>query len=66
MLDHHDARMWADHHHEFGDWVRRTLHLIGDAFKVLAAIQYAEPWKTTAAKPDSASRNDGSVRRCPA
>lgn len=66
MLDHHDARLWADHHADFGAWVSRVIAQVRQAFDVLASIQYAEPWKTRDATPGSASRTDGSACRCPA
>jgi hypothetical protein len=45
MLDHHEARRWADHHLAFGAFARRVAGEIGESFRVLARLQYDQPWR---------------------
>ncbi len=44
MLDHQEVRLWADHHKAFGAWARTAANEIGEAFRVLAKVQYDQPW----------------------
>ena len=44
MIDQEMAQMWATHHVALGKWVRDTAHQVGDAFRVLARLQYDRPW----------------------
>lgn len=48
MIDHHEARIWAEYHGAFGRWAETLVHDIGDAFRVLARVQYDQPWKREA------------------
>ena len=45
MIDHHEARAWADHHEAYGHWVSDAARALGDTFRVLARIQYHRPWE---------------------
>ncbi|MBU3077001.1 hypothetical protein [Sphingomonas quercus] len=47
MIDHHEARIWADHHKAYSCWAGDVLHAMGEAFRVLARIQYQRPWACT-------------------
>jgi hypothetical protein len=44
MIDQEMAQMWAAHHVALGKWVRDAAHQVGDAFRVLARVQYDRPW----------------------
>jgi len=44
LIDQDTARIWADHHVALGHWARRTVQQVGEAFSVLARIQYDRPW----------------------
>jgi hypothetical protein len=45
VIDREEARIWADHHKEFGRWASSVAHEIAEAFRVLARLQYDQPWK---------------------
>jgi hypothetical protein len=45
IIDREEARIWADHHSEFGRWASSVAHQIAEAFRVLARLQYDQPWK---------------------
>lgn len=45
MIDHQAHRLWADHHKAFGAWTRTVAREIIEAFRVLARLQYDQPWK---------------------
>lgn len=55
MVDHSEARLWADHHHDFADWVTRAIGDMAYAFSVLARLQYERPW----ARPDACKEKEG-------
>ena len=63
MLDHHDVRLWADHHAALTTWVCRSLADIRKVFEVLVRTQYAAPWKACG---DSGGEISEEVRRCDA
>jgi hypothetical protein len=44
VLDHNEARIWADHHGAFGRWVAGVITDTAEAFRVLARLQYRAPW----------------------
>ena len=44
MIDHHEARLWADHHFAFSDTLAALYHQALDAFAALARINYDRPW----------------------
>ncbi len=48
MLDPHEARLWADHHLALGRFVRRVAEEIAESFRVLARLQYDQPWRRPA------------------
>ncbi len=44
LIDQNMARLWADHHIAFGGWASKVVHEVGEAFRVLARVQYDRPW----------------------
>ena len=48
MLDHQEARMWADHHQSLSTIVADLVDQTKQAFVVLAAIRYDRPWQRDA------------------
>ncbi len=44
LIDQDVARLWADHHIAFGGWATKVVSQVGDAFRVLARVQYDRPW----------------------
>jgi hypothetical protein len=48
MLDGIDNRMWADHGHDFSEFVARALSKGWVAFQRLNAIQFDAPWRRDA------------------
>jgi hypothetical protein len=48
MLDHHEAQLWADHNAAFIGFARRVAAEIGESFRILASVQYDQPWRRTA------------------
>jgi hypothetical protein len=45
MIDQEVGRLWADHHIAFGRWAKEAVHQVGEAFRVLARVQYDRPWE---------------------
>ncbi len=45
LIDQDMARLWADHHVAFSGWVNKVAHDVGEAFRVLARVQYDRPWE---------------------
>ena len=52
MLDHIDSRMWADHGHDFSDWVARAFSQALVPFQRLHAIQFDAPWQRDGRRPN--------------
>lgn len=45
IIDRMEARLWADHHSEFGRWASGVAHDVAEAFRVLARVRYEQPWR---------------------
>jgi hypothetical protein len=45
MRDEMDARIWAEHHHDFSEMVHKALEPVRAAFNSLHRIQFDAPWK---------------------
>lgn len=45
LIDRDVGRLWADHHLAFGRWAKDAVDQVGEAFRVLARLQYDRPWE---------------------
>jgi hypothetical protein len=59
MRDHIEARLWADHGHQFSEDLHRLFAGVRETFERLAAIQFEAPWQN---EPGPAAEGAGPPR----